>query len=138
MLKKSLCALLMALVLNVSLAATALSQDLADNNSYQADEMRSRISEIGRASDAILSLRLRDGGEVTGYLSGTGPATCVINNPETGAATTISYASIRQVKPQGNSLSTKAKVGIAIGVAVAVLVVVAIAHRRICNEALCR
>ncbi|HXG67704.1 MAG TPA: hypothetical protein VNO70_21560 [Blastocatellia bacterium] len=84
--------------------------------------MRTGIYKLGVGKDARVEVKLRDKAMLTGYVSAAGEDSFVVTDPETGAAITVAYPDVAQVK--GNNLSKGAKIAIGVGIAAAVLIAV--------------
>ncbi len=91
----------------------------AEKEAQQAEKIKTAILKLGVGSDARVSLKLRDNTKVAGYIREAGAESLVVVDAATGAATTVSYPTVTQVK--GNNLSTGAKVAIILGITAAVL-----------------
>jgi len=125
MLKKLVSIVLIALLVNLTTAATALANDAngrMEKDARLAAKIRSGIQKLGAGAKARVKLKLKDETKLEGYVSEAGEESFVVVNSKTGVATTVAYPQVGQIK--GNNLSTGAKIAIGAGIAVAVIAVV--------------
>ena len=87
-------------------------------------ETRAKVQKLGLGRDARVEVKLRDSAKLKGYISQAGQDSFTVTNSKTGAAQTVNYADVTQVKKPGSGLSTKG--WIIIGAAAVAAVVVAI------------
>lgn len=85
----------------------------------RAEKVKAGVRKLGAGESARVNLKLRDGARLKGYVREAGEDSFVVVDRKTGAATTVSYEQVSQVK--GDGLSTGAKIGIGFGIAAAVL-----------------
>lgn len=110
-----------ALLLHSGLSVSrAYARTPADGNSKQQVAVRTAVNKLGVGRDARLSVKLRDGKEVKGFIQEIGDEDVVVTDLNTGIATEVAYKDVKQVK--GHNLSTGKKVAIGVGIAIAVLV----------------
>ena len=123
MIKQILLIALMALVVNLSLAPSALAADKLSKKAKHAAKVKAGIAKLGTGPDARIEVKLKDGRKVKGYVSEIAEDSFTITDPETGANTNIPYPSAKQVR--GNNLSS-GQIAM-IGTLVFILVLVALA-----------
>ena len=111
-----LAGLLMA-ALNVQPIAAASK---AEKEVRFTGKVKQGIEKLGSGRDARVEVKLRDKTRVKGYVSEISDDGFVVTDFKTGAASTIAYADVAQVK--GNNLSTGAKIAIGVSVAVGLIV----------------
>ena len=75
-----------------------------------AAEVKSGITKLGTGSAARVEIKLRDKKKLKGYVQEIAEDHFVVIDDRTGAANTLAYAQVKQVK--GNNLSTGAKIAI--------------------------
>ena len=131
MLKRFLSVSVIVLLLNMVgvIPAYAKYQDDAQARSQKVKEA---IVKLGTGEGARVQLTLRDGRKLKGYVREAGQDTFVVVDPKTGAATTVAYPEVKEIKP--NKLSSAAKTGLKLGAVVgialglSVLLVVVLFH----------
>ena len=69
-----------------------------------------------------MEVKLRDKTRLKGYISEVSENGFVVTDAKTGAANSVAYANVAQVK--GNNMSTGAKIGIGIGIGVGLTILV--------------
>jgi hypothetical protein len=108
---------LLVATLNVQPIAAASK---AEKEVRFVSKVKQGIEKIGSGRDARIEVKLRDKTRVKGYVSEISDDAFVVTDFKTGAASTIAYADVAQVK--GNNLSTGAKIAIGAGVAAALII----------------
>jgi hypothetical protein len=110
---------LIVLLLNLVgvIPAYANSQDEAQARS--ARKVKDGIMKLGTGESARVQLTLRDGRKVKGYIREVGEDSFVVVEAKTGAATTVTYAQVKEIK--GNNLSTGAKIALKVGAVVGIV-----------------
>jgi hypothetical protein len=101
---------------------TALGQTGKD--AQLAGEARAKVQKLGLGRDARVEVRLRDSSKLKGYISEAGQDSFTVTDSKTGAAQSVAYTDVTQVKKPGSGFSTRA--WIIIGAAAVAAVVVAI------------
>lgn len=122
MLRKSLAMFLAVTLFPTAFALQSASAATNAREDRLAEKMRTGIYKLGVGKDARVEVKLRDKAMLTGYVSAAGEDSFVVTDPETGAAITVAYPDVAQVK--GNNLSKGAKIAIGVGIAAAVLIAV--------------
>ena len=79
-----------------------------------AAKVRASVAKIGTGPAARVEVRFRDKTKLKGHVDRIAEDHFVVINDRTGAATTVAYPQVKQVK--GNNLSTGAKIAIGIGI----------------------
>jgi hypothetical protein len=87
-------------------------------------EARGKVQKLGLGRDARVEVKLRDSTKLKGYISEAGQDSFTVTDSKTGAAQSVAYRDVAQVKKPGSGLSTRA--WIIIGAAAVAAVVVAI------------
>lgn len=131
MLKRFLSVSVIVLLLNMVgvIPAYAKSQDEAQARSQKVKE---GIVKLGTGEGAKVQLTLRDGRKLKGYVREAGQDTFVVVDPKTGAATTVAYPEVKEIKR--NKLASGAKIGLGvaavfgIGIALSILLVAVVFH----------
>jgi hypothetical protein len=99
---------------------TAQSQDQQIQN---IEKIKEGVRKLGIGEEARVELKLKDGRKLKGYIREAGEDTFVVVDAKNGAATTVTYEDVKQLK--GKNRLTAAKVGITIVKGVAVVAAVA-------------
>jgi hypothetical protein len=94
------------------------------NDVKQTEKVKTEISKRGTGQKANVTVKLRDGSEVKGFVAQAGENNFTVTDKKTGRQTEIAYVDVAKVK--GRGLSTWAKVGIVTAIAVGVLAIVVI------------
>ena len=90
------------------------------------EAVKSKIARQGIGSKAKVTIRLKNGTKVKGYVAQAGEEDFVIRDRKTDAPTTISYADVLKVEEnRGHSTARNIAIGVAVGVG-AVLAVIGI------------
>ena len=119
-------ALIIGALLNVTvLSEQALAMSAAEKLGEQVRVTMMGI-EVGRATR--VSVKLRNGSTVVGYLAAVRDHSFLVTDPETQVSTQVPYRNVRQI----SAMSTGAKVVIAAGVVAAIIVILACAAGRGC------
>jgi len=129
LLKKFLSVSLVVLLLNLVGVIPTSANSQAETQARNARKVKDGIMKLGNGETARLQLALRDGRKLKGYIREAGEESFVVVDAKTGAATTITYPQVKQIK--GNNLSSGAKialnlgavVGIALGLSILLVVV---------------
>lgn len=116
MLKKYFAIVLIGLL---AAAPSVWAKSKAEKEAQQIEKIKTAILKLGAGPDARVNLKLRDKTKVAGYIQAAGAESFMVVADTTGAATSVPYPNVAQVK--GNNLSTGAKVAIVLGIAAAVL-----------------
>ena len=80
---------------------------------------------MGSGADARIEVKLRDKTKIKGYISEAGEDNFVVIDAKTGAALTVAYPQVKQVK--GHNLSTGVKIAIAAAIVVGLIIILAVA-----------
>ena len=130
---------LLCVALALSSAAhvqTAIAQDQINVQTLLAQNIRSQVQSLGKGSHSEVSVELKDGGTLEGYLSqATADSFTVVHDD---SSTEISYQQVSQVHSKRLSRKAKILIGVGIVVGAAVAAAVAISHADICNNSLCQ
>jgi hypothetical protein len=117
-----------ALILSAILLSTAFGlktiQAQTGKDAQLAGETRAKVQKLGLGRDARVEVKLRDTTKLKGYISEAGQDSFTVTDSKTGAAQSIAYLDVAQVKKPGSGLSTRGWV--IIGAAAVAAVIVAI------------
>lgn len=84
--------------------------------------VRAGVTKIGTGPAARVTVKLKDGTKLDGYVSEVGTDSFVIVNAESGVLTPVAYPQVKVVK--GNNLSTGAKIAIGLGIALGLAILI--------------
>ncbi len=124
MLRQTLSLVLVALLAQVSLVIPAAAKTKNEEAQKHAAKVKAALARLGTGESARLDVKLLDKTRLRGYLREAGEDGFVLVNAETGAATTVAYPQVGQVK--GHNLTTGQKVLIGLGIAAGVLLFLAL------------
>ena len=114
MLKKYLSFALVALVLNPAFGATVFASTTKEEKAQKfVAKVKNNIAKLGTGKDAQVSVKLKDGTKLKGFVSEASETGFVVTDAKTGTLTNIAYSAAKQVK--GNNLSAAAIVLISLG-----------------------
>ena len=113
-----------ALLFVLCAAPQGLAKTKEDKAAALAARVKTELAQFGTGPEARIVVKLRDKTQVAGYVSHLGENTFVITDLKTGAATTVPYPDLTQVK--GNHLSTKAKIAIVAGIAAGLILLIGV------------
>jgi hypothetical protein len=123
MFKKVLSLALVALVINLVGLRPATATPGQGTGTPQIEKVKENIRKLGTGSEARVEVKLQDNRKLKGYIKEAGEDNFVVVNEKTGAATTVDYSQVKQVK--GSNRLTAAKVGL--NIAKGVLIVAGVA-----------
>ena len=72
-----------------------------------AEKARTTVQKIGVGPKSRVEVKLEDGTKLKGSVSAAGDDTFTVTDSKTGAARTVAYADVAQVKRPGGGLSTR-------------------------------
>lgn len=122
MLRKALSVLLAGLIIQLACAYPAFAGTVSKKDYERAEKVRAGIARLGTGPDARVKVKLRDRTKLEGYVSWAGSEQFTVTDVKTGAATSVEYSQVKQVK--GNNLSTGAKIAIGVGIGVGVAILI--------------
>lgn len=125
MFKKYLTLIIAVLVINLSLGTSVFANTKEGKQTKFAGKVKANVARLGTGKDAQVSVKLKDGTRLKGYISEIADDYFSVTNPETGTATTVNYRNAKQIK--GNNLSTGVQVALVIGLATALIAIFVIA-----------
>jgi preprotein translocase subunit SecF len=124
MFKKILSLALVGFLLNVSGVSFAYAGTRGEKETRFAEKVKAGIGKLGTGAEARIEVKLRDKTKLKGYVGETGKDSFVIVDEKTGAASTVTYSQVKQVK--GNNLAKGAEIAIGVGVILIPIIVVLI------------
>ncbi len=98
-----------------------------------AAQARTKVAKLGVGRDARVEVKLQDNTKVKGYVSAASADSFTITDAKTGAAQTLAYADVMQVKKPGGGLSTRSLLIIGAAVTAAVIVGVTVIKPVVCD-----
>ncbi len=122
MLKKSLSMLIACLLLQMVCAQVVSADSKAEKQAKFAEKVRTGIATLGVGESAVVELKLRDKTKLAGFVSEATADRFTVTDAKTGAATSIAYSNVAQVKGQNLSTGAKIAIGIAIGAGIALII----------------
>lgn len=114
MTKKLLASVVVALVLNLVCVTSAVAKPGVDKDEQFAAKVKAGIFKLGTGPAARVSVKLRDGTKLKGYVAEAGDDRFVVVDEKSGASTEVPYPQVKQAK--GNNLSTGVKIAIVVGI----------------------
>jgi hypothetical protein len=124
MFKKTLAQMLIALLIYpAAYAALPGTQPVVGKDGQPVEKVKMEVIKRGRSRETKVTVHLRDHTILTGFIGQIDEERFILNDAKTGAASTIAYADVTQVKGHSLSTGTKVAIGIAIGVGATVLTV---------------
>jgi hypothetical protein len=112
MMRCFLVTVLAALVINLLCVASAPANPRADKDVQFAAKVKASIFKLGTGPAAHVEIKLRDGTKLKGYVAAAAEDHFVIVEENSGAATEVPYAQVKQVK--GNNLTKGAEKVVAV------------------------
>ena len=120
--KKILSFALIVLLLNVIGVGSAYPQE--DKQDRAIEKVRENIRKLGVGEAAQVEVKLTDGRKIKGYIREKNEDSFVVVDAKTGAATTVDYSQVKQLK--GRNRLTAAKVGLEIVKGVVIFAIVGV------------
>ena len=105
--------LLIASVTNIGVAG-AFADTKGENEAKFAEKVKADVARLGTGVDAKVTVKLKDGTKLKGYVSEAKQNSFVIVEEKTGRTTEVPYNSATQVK--GRNLSAGVKIAITAGI----------------------
>jgi hypothetical protein len=98
-----------------------------------AEKARTAVQKLGVGPKSRVEVKLQDGTKLKGSISAAGDDTFTVTDSKTGAARTVAYADVAQVKRPGGGLSARTWVIIGAAAVAAVIVGVTVIHPVLCD-----
>jgi len=121
---------LLSLLVTAVFLLAAVPSARANQTGSQAptvETVKSKIARLGIGAKAKVTVKLKNGTKVKGYVAQAGEDDFVIRNRKTDAPTTISYADVLKVDDnKGHSTARNVAIGVAVGVGATILAIFAI------------
>lgn len=115
---------------NASTPSARSSRDASAPDPELAGRVKTSIERLGVGPDSRVSIRLRDGRKLQGYVSAVDDQSFVVTE-KSGAATNVAYPDVTQVK--GQNLRTRWKVVIGAAVAAGIIITLVLVRGAFCD-----
>ena len=125
MLKNYASVILVCILTIVVSAQPALALPAVKKDVQTAEQVKQKIVKFGVGEKARVTLKLKSGAKLKGYIYQAGEDNFIVRDVKTDAPTTVAYSEVEQIK--GKNLSTGAKIAIGVGIGVGVFLIVAAA-----------
>jgi hypothetical protein len=124
--KKILSLTLIALLINMFMLVMPVraGAQVVEPKTRNVERVKENVRKLGIGEAARLELKLWDGRRLKGYLREAGEGDFTVVDAKTGAATTLTYAQVKQVK--GGERSEAARVGLTLAKGAAIVGAIAI------------
>ena len=127
---KTLLSLLVAFMLLLAAVPQPAAAGQSKSQVPTVEAVKSKIARQGIGAKAKVTIRLKNGTKVKGYVAQAEESDFVIRDRKTDAATTIRYEDVLKVEEnRGHSTARNIAIGVAVGVgAVLAIIGITIAH----------
>lgn len=112
MLKIILSLFLVGLLLNAVGITAVRASSQEDKQARVIEKVRENVRKLGVGEAARIEVKLLDGRKIKGYIREASEDGFVVIDAQTGAATTIDYSQVKQIK--GRNRLTAAKIGLTV------------------------
>jgi hypothetical protein len=119
---KKLLTMILACMVLTAVSVQPVAASNPEKEARFAGKVKAGIEKLGTGRDTRVEVKLRDKTRLKGYISEVSENGFVVTDAKTGAANSVAYANVAQVK--GNNMSTGAKIGIGIGIGVGLTILV--------------
>ena len=116
MFKRTLTIMIAGMLMQLFCVQPASAISKTEKQAQRIEKVKAGILKLGVGTDARVAITLRDRAKLAGFVTEANEESFIVTDPKTGAATTVAYADVTQVK--GNNLGTGAKIAIGIGIGV--------------------
>jgi len=89
---------------------TSVASSREEKEAKLAADVKAGITKLGTGPTALVEIKLRDKTKLKGHVQEIAEDHFIVIDDRTGAATTVAYPQVKQIK--GNNLSTGAKIAI--------------------------
>ena len=125
---------LLTYVIFVSISIVSSAFDLAaqtvGESEVGVDAIRQDVSRFYGPPAKKVSVKLRSGATIKGFVDAVASDTFKITNDDTGRTVEIRYADVERIKRIGNGLSKNQKTALIVGATVGTLVVLGLVFRK--------
>ncbi|MDT7604481.1 MAG: hypothetical protein QOF61_2478 [Acidobacteriota bacterium] len=129
MMKKVIAAVLACAVVCAASGAGAFAATQAEKEAERLAKVKAKIHRVGTGDKARVSVKMKDGRRLKGYVGESHEDEFVLRDTKTDAPTTVAFADVAEVKkmppPMTKAQDTIAYVGAGIGAALIVMLIVA-------------
>lgn len=123
MLKKLLLVIMTGLLLNLAIAPSVLASDGAESAAEFAKKVKAETARLGTGPEAKVSVTLKDGKKIKGYISQVDEDDFTVKSGEKDAGSTVAYTAVKSVNGK-RSVGGIPRLLIVLGIAIAVTVIV--------------
>jgi hypothetical protein len=110
------------LVLGLSAAPAYAAQ--ANNDAQAVEKVRLKVAKLGVGDKARVTVRMKNGTKVKGFISQAGADDFTVRDRSTGEPTTISYRDVIKVEDnRGHSTMRNVLIGVGVGAGVVLAVI---------------
>jgi hypothetical protein len=128
MFKKMLSLMVIGVLFQLASIMPVSANTLGENkDARRAEKVKAGIAKLGVGEAARVKVQLQDGTKLNGYVSEVGNESFIVVDTKTGAAVTVAYPQVKQVK--GNNLSSGARIAIGVAIIAAILTIVVLAGK---------
>jgi hypothetical protein len=128
MFKKMLSLVVIAVLFQLASTMSVSPNTLDENkDGRRAEKVKAGIAKLGVGEAARVKVKLQDGTTLNGYVSEVGNQNFIVVDTKTGAAVTVAYPQVKQVK--GSNLSTGARIAIGVAIIAAIITIVVLAGK---------
>ncbi len=99
----------------------------------RAAQTRTKVDKLGVGRDARVEVKLRDNTKLKGYVSAASADSFTVTDAKTGAAQTLAYADVMQVKKPGSGVSARTWIILGAVATAAVIVGVTVIKPVVCD-----
>jgi hypothetical protein len=129
MMKKVLAVALACAVVVISSGVGAFAATQAEKDAERLAKVKAKVHRAGTGDRARVSVKMKDGRQLKGYVSESGENDFVLRDTKTDAPTPVAFADVQEVKrmppPTTRAQDTVAYVGAGIGAVILVVLIVA-------------
>jgi curli biogenesis system outer membrane secretion channel CsgG len=129
MMKKVIAAALACAVVFAASGAGAFAATQAEKDAERLAKVKTKIHRVGTGEKARVSVKMKDGRKLKGYVGESREDDFVLRDTKTDAATTVAFADVAEVKkmppPMSKAQDAIAYIGAGIGAVILVTLIVA-------------
>lgn len=119
-----------SLLISLLVASSAFQVAAQTAGEREIDEIRQDVSRLYGPPAKKVSVRLRSGASVKGFVDSVGSETFIVANDDNGRTVEIRYADVAKISSAGKGLSKNQKTALLVGATVGTLVVLGIVFKK--------
>jgi hypothetical protein len=97
-------------------AAPVLAASRADAQAQSAEQVKTKVEQLGTGERARANVRLKNGTKLKGYIQQAGENEFVLRDKDTGASTKLLYSDVAKIeRRKGHSTAKWVGIGVGIG-----------------------